>query len=100
MPIHTRRLNQTHDRSRPFTAAQRPGKQPVRTPERPLPYLALDLIVVDGHGPIVQVACQRYPAFQAVIEALAVADPLGTRSRCASIQSYSVLLSTPPWRIR
>lgn len=68
MPIHTRRLDQAHDCSRPFTTAQRPGKQPVRTPERPWPYLVLDLIVIDGHSPIVQVARQRYPAFQAVIE--------------------------------
>lgn len=30
--------------------------------------LALHLVVVDGHSPIVQVARQRYPAFQAVIE--------------------------------
>ena len=41
MPIHTRRLDQTHDRRRPFTAAKRPGKQPVGTSKRPWP----DLIV-------------------------------------------------------
>ena len=68
MPIHARRLDQAHDRRGPFATAQRPGKQPVRASERPWPYLVLHLIVVDRHSPIVQVARQRYPAFQAVIE--------------------------------
>ncbi len=68
MPTHTRRLDQAHDRRGPLATAQRPGKQPVRAPECPWPYLVLDLIVGDGHSHIVQVARQRYPAFQAVIE--------------------------------
>lgn len=68
MSIHACRLDQAHDCSRPFATAQRPGKQPVRATECPWPYLVLDLIVVDGHSPIVQVARQRYPALQAVLE--------------------------------
>ena len=39
-----------------------------RAPECPWPYLVLNLVVVDGHSPIVQVARKRYPASQAVIE--------------------------------
>lgn len=30
----------------------------------PSPYLVLDLVVVDGAQPLVQVARQRYPAFR------------------------------------
>lgn len=71
MPIHARRLDPTHDGSRPFATAQRPGKQPVRASERPGSDLVLHLVVVDRHSPIVQVARQRYLAFQAVIESLA-----------------------------
>jgi hypothetical protein len=43
--------------------------------------MILYLVVVYKHSPVVQVACQRYPAFKAVIQALVVAEPLGTRSR-------------------
>lgn len=39
MPIHARRLDQAHDRRRALTAAQRPGKQPVRATKCPRPYL-------------------------------------------------------------
>lgn len=70
MPVDARRLDQTHDRRRPLAAAQRSRKQPVRTPKRPRPDQVLDLVVVDGHGTIFQVARQRYPAFEAVIEGL------------------------------
>ena len=59
MPIHPRRLDQAHDRRRPFAAAQRPGKQPVRASKGPWSNLVLDLIVVDRHGAVVQIARQR-----------------------------------------
>ena len=49
VPINARRLDQAHDRRRPFAAAQRPGKSPVRPPKRPRPDQVLDLIVGDGH---------------------------------------------------
>lgn len=67
MPVHARSLDQTHDRHRSFPAAQRPGKQPVRPPKRPLPDQVLCLVVVDEHSTIFQVAHQRYPAFEPVI---------------------------------
>ena len=68
MPIHARRLDQTHNCSRPFATAQQPGKQTALATECPWPYLVLDLVVVDERIPIVQVGYQRYQTFQAVIE--------------------------------
>ncbi len=68
MPIHPRRLDQAHDRRRPFAAAQRPGKQPVRASKGPWSNLVLDLIVVDGHRAIFDIASQSQPAFEAVIQ--------------------------------
>ena len=53
MPVHARRLDQAHDRSRPLATAQRHGKQPVRAAKRPRPYLVFNLVVVDGYSPIV-----------------------------------------------
>lgn len=70
MTIHTRRLDQAHDCRRPLAATQRPGKQPVRPPKRPWPDQVLDLVVVDGHSTVFQVARQRYSAFEAVIQSL------------------------------
>ena len=70
MPVHARRLDQTHDRRCPFAAAKRPGKQPVGASKCPRPDLVLDRIVVYGHSPIFQVARQRHPALQAVIQGL------------------------------
>jgi len=68
MPIDARGLDQAHDCSRPLAAAQRPSKQPVRLPKPPRPDQVLDLVVVDGHSTILQVARQRCPAFKAVIQ--------------------------------
>lgn len=56
MPVDARLLDQAHDRRRSFAAAQRPSKQPVRTPKRPRPDQVFDLVVVDGHSTILQVA--------------------------------------------
>lgn len=64
MPLHARRLDKAHDCSRPFATAKRPGKQLVRASECPWPYLVLNLVVVDGHSPIVQAARQRYQRFR------------------------------------
>lgn len=68
MPIHPRRLDQADDRRRAFTAAQRAGKQAVRASKSSWSNLVLDLVVVDGYRSIFQVARQRYPAFEAVIQ--------------------------------
>lgn len=71
MPVVARRLDQTHDRSRTFTTAQRPGEEPVLAPQRPRPYLVLTPIIVNGYSPVIEVARQRGPAFQAVIQGFA-----------------------------
>ena len=44
----------------PLPAAQRPSRQPIRAPKRPWPDQVLDLVVVDGHSPILLLARQRY----------------------------------------
>jgi len=63
MPIQPCRLDQAHDRRCPFTAAQRPGEEPIRATEGPWSNLIFHLIVIDGHSTIIQVARQRDPAF-------------------------------------
>lgn len=70
MPVHTRRLDKAHNCSRTLATVQRPGNQPVGAPEHPRPYRVFDRIVVDGHSTIIQVAHQRYQAFQAVVRRL------------------------------
>jgi hypothetical protein len=64
------RLDQAHNCRGPFAAAQRASKQPVRASKRPGSDLVLDPVVVDGHGAVVQVARQRFPAFKGVVERL------------------------------
>ena len=71
MPVDARWLDQAHDRRRPLAAAQRPGKQSVRSPKRPRPDQVLELVVVDVHSTIFQVARERCPAFMAVSRVLA-----------------------------
>ena len=68
MPVHACRLNQAHDCRSPFSAAQRPCEEPVFASKRPWPNLVFRPIVVYGYGPVIEVARQRCPAFQAVIE--------------------------------
>ena len=51
MTIDPRRLDLAHDRRRPFAAAQRPSKQPVRPPKRTRSDQVLDLVVVMGTAP-------------------------------------------------
>lgn len=67
MPVHASRLDQAHDRHRPFTAAQRSDEQPIGTSKRPRPDRVFHRGIVYGHSTIIQVARQRYPAFQAVV---------------------------------
>ncbi len=47
------------------------------TARRSRPDQVLDLVVVDGHSTIFQVARQRYPAFEAVIQGLCRSRALG-----------------------
>ena len=91
VPIHARRLDQAHDRRRPFAAAKRSGKQPIRTAKRPRSDLVFDWIVVYGDSAIIQVARQRDPAFKAVIQGFGRSLIRWAQDRAGSnIQSCSV----------
>ncbi|RMO09379.1 hypothetical protein ALQ47_101005 [Pseudomonas cichorii] len=90
MTIQPRRLDQTHDHRRPFTAEQRPCKEPVLAPKSPWSDLVLRPIIINGYGPVIEVARQRCPTFETVIECSAdsrtfghkitLGDPLGMQS--------------------
>ncbi len=47
MAVPARRLDQTHDRRRPSTAAKRSGKQPIGASKCPKSDLIFDWIIVD-----------------------------------------------------
>lgn len=68
IPIQSRRLNQTRDRRRPFATAQRSGEEPVIASKSLWPDLISTPIIVYGDGTNIQVARQRCPAFQTVIQ--------------------------------
>ena len=68
MSIQSRRLDHNHDRRRRFSAAQRSGEESVLASKSPWPDLILTPIVFYGDDPIIQVARQRCPALQAVIQ--------------------------------
>lgn len=68
MPIEPGRLDQAHHGSRPPSRPQRAREQPVLAPKRHRPDLVFDPVVVDRQATIVQVARERRPAFQAVIQ--------------------------------
>ena len=53
MPVEPRRLDQAHDRRRPFAAAQRTCKEPVFATQRPRSDLVLAPIIVNGYGPVI-----------------------------------------------
>ena len=42
----------------------------IRPPQGPWPYLILDPVVVDGHAPVVEIARERFPALEAVIQSV------------------------------
>ena len=62
------RLDQAHDGGGTLAGALATGKQPVLPAERNRPDLVLDPVVVDRDLPVGQVACQRSPAFQTVVD--------------------------------
>ena len=77
MPIHARRLDQTHDRSCPLAAAKRPGEQPVRASKRPWPYLIFDRVIIYGHSAVLDISSQCHPALEAVIQSFGDCRPFG-----------------------
>lgn len=56
MTIQPRRLDYTHDRCRPFAAAQRVCKEPFLTSKGPRSELVFGPIVIYGYGPVIEVA--------------------------------------------
>ena len=82
------RLDQARDRCRTLAGQQRTGKQPIFPASRPDSHLLFIVIVVDGQRWIVEVAHQRSPPSQAVIDGFgrsaAVNDPraLGDEPQC------------------
>ncbi|MNO93423.1 hypothetical protein D3C76_850240 [compost metagenome] len=66
MPFHSRRLDQTHDRSCPLAATKRSGEQPVGASKRPRPYLIFDRDIIDGHSAVLDISSQCRPALDAV----------------------------------
>ena len=71
MSVVAGRQDQAHDRGGAFRAALRPCKEPVLAPQRLAPYLVLAPIIINGHSPVIVVALQCRPAFQAVIQGIA-----------------------------
>lgn len=70
MPVHTRRLDQTHHRCRSLARAQATGEQPVAAANGDGPDLVLDPIVVHGQFPVIGKADECSPALEAVIQRL------------------------------
>lgn len=76
MAVQLRGLDQSHDRRSTLTTAQRSCEQPVGAAQRPGPDLVFHPVVVDGHSAIVQLARQRCPPFQAVIQVFGCAGAI------------------------
>lgn len=55
-------LDQAHDSCRAFAGTHGACKQPILSPHRDRPDLLFNVIVIDGHSPIVEVARQCRPA--------------------------------------
>ena len=68
MPIELGGLNQRHDDCGPLARSQRACKQPVRAANGHRPDLLFDMIVIHWQLPIIQIARQCHPAFQAVVQ--------------------------------
>lgn len=66
--VHLRRADQAHDRRGALAGAQTAGEQPVVAPERDRPDPVLDPVVVGRQVAIAEVARERRPALQAVID--------------------------------
>ncbi len=76
MPVQLCGLDQGHHRSSALATAQGSREQPVGTPQCPGSDLVFHPVVVDGHSAIVQVARQRFPPFEAVIQRFGRAGPI------------------------
>lgn len=77
VPIELGRLDQAHHGGSALARTQGSGEQPVFSSKGHRPDLLLDVVVVNGHAAIVQVACERSPAFQAVVQGFGRAGTIG-----------------------
>lgn len=68
MAVEFSRLQKAHDCGRTLAGAQRTREQPVRSSKSDRPYLPFDMVVIDGHGWILNVADECRPAFEAVVD--------------------------------
>ena len=80
---------QAHHRWRALARAQRPSEQPRRTPERDRPDHVLDPVAVDRELAVVDVARERSPSLEAVVQSPSRPVPSVARRRCASSQACS-----------
>ena len=70
VPIELCRTDQAHDRYSPLSRPQRTCKQPVRAVDSPPPDLIFHPIVIHGNVTVVQVARERRPSLETVVERL------------------------------
>lgn len=62
------RVDEAHHRRGPFARTQAAGEQPALPTERDGTDAVLHPVVVDGQVPVIEVAGQRRPAFEAVVD--------------------------------
>ena len=77
MPVELGRLDQAHDDGCAFTRTQRAGEQPVCATERYRADAVLQPVVVDRQVAVVDLAYQRLPALEAVIDRLRARRSVG-----------------------
>jgi hypothetical protein len=75
--VELRGSNEAHDCGRTLTSAERTCKQPVVAPDGPRANLVFNPVVVVRHAPIVEIARERLPAFEAVIQRFRYCGALG-----------------------
>lgn len=68
MPIHSCRVDQAHDRSGPLPRTQAASEQSVIATDRDGPDQVFDAVIVRRQAAIVEVAGQRHPAPEAVVD--------------------------------
>jgi hypothetical protein len=82
-------LDQAHDGGGPLAGAERSCKEPITSAERHRADAIFDMIVVDWQIAILEVASERCPTTQAVVDCFACGRP---------VRQLPTLTSEPPWR--
>ena len=77
MPVHARRLDQTHDGGGALARAQAASEEPVLAAERDRPDTILDPVVVDWDLPVVEVTDERRPTLEAIVDRLCGCGTIG-----------------------